>query len=523
MAMITISHTELRQFADLDMKETVENLTLLGVPVESVVGEELALEITPNRPDLLSIEGVGRALAAFAFSKNRQYSSAAAAANDSITIDSSVAKIRPVIGAGIVRGAQIDDDAIKSLMQLQEKLHDTLGRKRKKLAIGVHDLTKVKFPLVYKAVGLEDIAFVPLDTEEKMTAKQILEKHPKGVAYKHLVGEKCALIIDANNEVVSLPPIINADRTRLKAGAKDLLVEVTGTSEEAVKGALNIVLCSLADRGGKISSVRIGKESSPNLTGKRMMLPAESANKLLGTDFSKEEIAKMLVRMGYSADAKKDEVNVPPFRTDVLHEVDLIEDIAVAYDFNKFEPTLPNFFSIGKKKAQSAAHEVLIGLGFDEVITWTLSSKKAIAKALLPESKLVEIANPLTEDFTLMRPSLIPSLLTVLSESKKEKQPQKVYEIGTVATPELEERIGCCMLDSRSSFSNIKSVAVCLLNELGIDYEIREGKHPSFIEGRCAEIVVGKKIVGVFGEIAPQVLNNFDLEQPVSLLEMKSI
>lgn len=521
MALIELSISELKRMTGLSPKDVEEKLTLLGVPVEMVEGDEMFLEITPNRPDLLSVEGVARAINSFTGSKKYSYS-----ASDSgilLTVDPSVKKVRPFIVAATVTGVKMDDSLIKSLMQVQEKLHDTVGRKRKKVAIGVHNLDAIKSPLKYAAYGPEELSFVPLEKQTKMTPREILRSHEKGIAFAHLVKAKAALITDSKNDVLSFPPIINGELTRVKPDTRNLFIDVTGTSEEAVSLCLNILVCALADRGGKIGSVRIGNNTFPDLSQKEMKLPVKDANKLLGANFTPEQVAQMLGRLGHDSDAKTGKVRVPAFRGDVIHAVDLVEDVAIAHGFNEFEPTLPDFFTPGKRLRQDekALHATLCGLGFLEAMTWSLTSKKALASAGFSHEKALELANPLTEDFTVIRPSLVPNMLAVLATSKGEKMPQKIYELGIVNSRGKEERRLCAAIThSRASFSEIKSALQALASESGIALSISPLGHPAFIAGRCAEISLEGRKAGIIGEIAPSVLSTLNIEQPVAAFEI---
>ncbi len=516
MAVITVSYSDLKSFVDLSMEDVEKNLTLIGIPVEGIEGDDISLEITPDRPDFLSVEGIARALYSFTTGKAREYF--AAGSDYRIDVDPSVKDARPYIGAAVVKSVSMDEKILDSLIQVQEKLHDTLGRKRKKVAIGIHNLAPISFPLKYQAVGGESYSFVPLEKSEKMTMHEILQRHEKGQEYSHLVNGKFPLITDSSGECVSFPPIINADRTKLDESTNGLLIEVTGTSKESVESAVNILSCALADRGGQLFSVEINGKMHPNLKMEERTIPFKQALKLLDTFISKKQMGEMLAKMGYKVDGEK--IYVPPYRTDVLHDVDVIEDIAIAYDYNKFEPSLPDFFTPGKRNDSNSLHSALTGLAFNEVVTWTLTNPSLMERCLLPP-KLVEIANPRTSDFTHVRSTLLPNLLAIFSQSKDQKLPQKIYELGVCAEPQLKNHLGSAVMDSAVSFSDMKSYLDSIMGEMSIEYEIDEGQHPVFLKGRCAKISVGGKKKGYLGEVHPQVLNNLGIEQPVCAFEIE--
>jgi len=518
MALITISYSELCKFCDLPRERVEECLTRLGVPIERFEEDELALEITPNRPDLLCVEGVGRALAAFSKKEVRAY--AAEKSQISLTVDPSVAKVRPFIGVAAVYGATLGEAGLLSMIQLQEKLHDTLGRKRRKVAIGLHNLDAVAPPFKYAAVDPNSNAFIPLDKQSPMTPSQILKSHEKGTAYAHLVPTLCPLITDANNKVLSFPPIINGELTRVTADTKNLLIDATGTNAAAVSQAVNILAAALADRGGKVQSVKMNSREYLVLREKKMKLPCAAAQTLLGVKLSTKQAADSLRMLGYRISGTQ--VFVPGYRADVIHEVDLIEDIAIALDYNSITPTLPNFFEEGSKTEEAAYHETLTGLGFLEIVSWHLTNEDLLAKARYSGPVPLKIQNPLTFDFTHFRPSLLQNLLSVFAESKNEKTPQKIYEEGVVALPELETHLACGILHSKASFSEIKSVLMAVSQSLGIsNVELKPEPNTQFIAGRCGGVYFDGKLAGYVGEITPYALADFGIEQPIAAFEIR--
>jgi len=247
---------------DYRMDYLRDRIPMIGVSLESFDNKKTIIEAFPNRPDLLSIEGFVRALRGFlsievGFKKYDLKDS-----RIKLYIDSSVKNVRPYIASGIVKNVALDNQGLKSLMDLQEKLHLTHGKNREKVAIGVHDLDKVEAPFLYKAVKPDEISFIPLDMNEPLNLRQILQRHPKGRDYAGILKnfDRYPIILDKNNNVLSFPPIINGELTRVTENTKNLFIELTGTSNLAVNQALNIVIASISDRGGEIYSVElIGK------------------------------------------------------------------------------------------------------------------------------------------------------------------------------------------------------------------------------------------------------------------------
>ena len=231
----------------------------IGADPDEITDSEAIIEFFPDRPDLLSTEGVARALRAFTEQKLGLIDYEIIPPTTQMFISSEVLEIRPSISAGIVRGVTLDDVAIKSLMELQEKLHVTLGRKRKKVSIGIHDLSKLEGPFSYDTCSPHEPAFVPLQKDYEMTPQEILEEHPKGIEYAHLLSEfnKYPIIKDSNDEVVSLPPIINGAFTTITEDSTDVLIDVTGLDDNAVESCLNIVAAALVERGGVIEQIEL--------------------------------------------------------------------------------------------------------------------------------------------------------------------------------------------------------------------------------------------------------------------------
>ncbi len=533
MAVVEFDYNELYGFAGkkIAREELGAALSMLGMPVEETKDDTFFVELTPNRVDLLSVEGMGRALSSFLGVKAglREYS--ARPSGVELFVDRSVEEVRPFIAGAVIKNLKIDEKTITSLMQVQEKIHDTFGRKRKKIAIGVHNLDVLAPPFYYKAVKPRGIKFVPLDMRKEMDLDEILRAHPKGIDYAHILKghSRYPIIVDSKDNVLSFPPIINGELTRVTEKTCSLFIDMTGTHIESLGYALNVLCTSLADRGGEIFSVKIGGKAFPDLKTKTMKTSLARMNSLLGSQFSLAEAKKLLERMGFGVDAHGDElvVSVPCYRVDVFHEVDIFEDAAIAFDYNKFEPTLPNFFSIGRKMDDGGVRMAMVGLGFVEAMCWTLTNNKTnFDDMLAAQHQCAEISNPLTQDFTIVRTWLLPSLLSALRENRHEKMPQRLFEFGEAVLLEKGQsrqvkKLCAVSTHANATFSEMKSVAEALLHELGAKCELKGASHPSFIKGRAAGISKGGKQIGILGEVHPQVIRNFELEQPVAAFEIE--
>jgi len=526
---------------DLSMSFIEERLPMLGVGWEEKTKSEFSVEVFPNRPDMLSVEGLARAFASFIRIRPGLKEYKALDSEYLVTVDSKVSKVRPYFVAAVVKNVRFTDELIKSIIQLQEKLHMTHGRKRRKVAIGLHDLDKVFFPVTYTTKP-PDFSFIPLEQNREMTLKQILEKLPKGKEYAWILEgkEEYPILIDDKGVVLSMPPIINSEATKVEEGTKNLFIDVTATDLKAANEVLNILVTTFADIGCEIYKVKVKYVdtliTTPNLQPRSVELDPEYVNKLLGLDLSVEKIIELLEIMGYSAVKidNKIEVKVPCYRCDIMHSIDLVEDIAIAYGYENFEPTIPNIATLGKENEfeefSNKFRNFLVGFGLQEVTTFMLTNREKLFKKMnMPHVEVAETLNPKTEEYCVVRNWLLPSLMEILAKNKRYEYPQNLFEVGDVVHLDekgetgvkMERRLAIVLCHAKASFSEIKSVAESILLNLGIkDYKIEEGKCPCFIEGRDALIKVKGEIIGRFGEIHPLVLENWSLEMPVAALEM---
>ncbi|MCD6227526.1 phenylalanine--tRNA ligase subunit beta [Candidatus Micrarchaeota archaeon] len=493
----------------------------LGVQVETEKDEnkgveEVEFEITPDRPDMLSIYGLRRLLDVYKTKKPRLYELESKKPYGEIIIDPSVKDIRPYIVGAVVKGVDISDDDLKDLMQFQEKIHTTYGRKRRKIAIGIHNLSVIEFPVTYRKDKLDRVVFTPLEETKKMTGEDVVNKTEKGKAYAHLTKDGEAVFVFDKKGVVSLPPIINADRTKLTPGKQDIFIDMTGTDLNALTKGLNMIVTILSEMGGRIEPVKVNGEIYPKLTYNKYNIPKKYIDMFIDKKLKDNEIKKLLMSMDWVV--KGDYVCSQPYRTDIISEVDIAEDVLIAYGYKNITPEYPNLPTIGKQKKEHIFHKILTGLGFLEIKTWTLTNETKLKNANTTSKELIKILNPLSEEFTVFRPTLLPGILTVLNESKKVAMPHKIYELGVVAPPE-REMLGVGMCYPGATFSHIRSIVQSLITETGVNAEIKEHDDNRFIPGRCAVVMINGKRYGVFGEIHPLIIERFGIEQPVLYFE----
>jgi phenylalanyl-tRNA synthetase beta chain len=316
---------------------------------------------------------------------------------------------------------------------------------------------------------------------------------------------------------------------------------VTGTDFNAVVKSLNVLVTALADMGGQIESVIVKyperKIVSPNLTPQRMKLKVKYANKLLGLKLSEEEAINCLRKCRLDAVKAENgvlEVVVPPYRTDILHEIDLVEEVAIGYGYYRLKPSIPPTKTSGEQhpasKLANAARQIMVGLGFTEVMNFILTNETVhYLKMRLKPGKAVRLANPVSAEYSITREWLLPSLMKNLGDNKHESYPQRIFEVSDVITVDLRREtrsrrrlhIAAVCAHAQANYTEIRSIVDALLANLGLkNWKVEEAKHPSFLDGRTAEIRVKDRKIGVLGEIHPEVLENFELENPVAAFEI---
>ncbi len=509
--------------------------------VEKIEGNIVSVNLADgNRPDLWSVEGIARELRGALKVETGLKEYAAKNSDHRVFVNAKLESIRGYIACAVIRNLKLDDYTIRQLMLMQEKIDQTFGRNRKKTSIGLYEVNKLKWPLRYTITKPDENAFVPLDFIEKLTPKQILEKHPKGVEFGGLLKglDRYPIFVDAEDKVLSIPPIINSnDLGKINEETKDVLVEVTGTNYTAVNQVLTIMSVALADRGGEIYQVQIDypnrkPDITPHLEDKIVRISLAEINDWLGTKLDIMDVTGALQRARYGVSEDKDSliVKIPCYRSDVMHAVDLIEDVAIMYGYNKIEPESISLPTTGKlsdlEKFSDKVRELAIGLGAQEILTFMLTNKEVLfRKVNLNEGPVIEVSNPVSLNHYILRNSLVPTVLEFLSKNTKKEYPQNIFEVGEIAClakkgPETRRKFCFAASHNNADFTEIKQIAESIFRNIGKHFTTEEAEHGSFMVGRCAKAIIDGKEVGVLGEICPEVLVNFGLEMPVVVLEV---
>ena len=546
MPVITLELERFKKFLgrSVSLEDLVEHIPWIGVDIEEVGSDYVKIEYNPNRIDFSSPVGVARAFKRLMGWETGLKEYEVEKGNIELNVDESVSEVRPYIVGAVIRNLRLDADSVRELMEMQEDLHWGIGRDRKKVSIGVHNLDAVNPPFTYTTAKPEEVRFVPLDCSEEMNLQEILEKHEKGKAYRHLIdwAPRYPLLVDVEGNVLSMPPIINGELTRVTEKTRNLFIDVTGTNWNAVNRGLNVLVTALADMGGQIESVLVKypdrKFISPNLTSQKMRFRVRYANRLLGLRLSEEEAIECLRKCRLDAVRVEDgvlEVKIPPYRIDILHEVDLVEEVAIGYGYYRLEPSIPPTKTSGEQHPVSrfanTVRQIMIGLGFTEVMNFVLTNERVhYLKMRLKPGKAVKLANPVSAEYSICREWLLPGLMKNLSENKHESYPQRLFEVSDVIKVDLrketrskrELHLAAVSAHAEANYTEMRSILDALFANLGLkNWMVREAKHPSFLEGRTAKVYVRGRYAGVLGEIHPKVLENFDLENPVVALEVE--
>lgn len=526
--------------SELDERKLKEQVAKLGFEMESSGKDEVTLEITPNRLDLMDVIGFSRAIKNFMHkSKKFKYMLDEQEPMFSISVDQSVKKIRPYISGVVAEGLDLDNDSLLNLLNFCEKFCDTYGRNRKKIAIGMHDLAKVKPPLVYRC-GVDE-KYVPLGSSVKMSYSKVLEDTEKGRKYSSIIksGNVCYYpeLIDSEGALAFIP-ILNSERTKVTASTKSIFADLTGTSEYAVNKAADLLATIFIDMGARVRRVRInyGKSQidTPELEEKYIVLQLSRIEREIGVSIGFNNIISLANKMGYEAALVGTNIRftIPQYRLDIIDEQDVIEDIGIAYGYEYIRPAPIYYSQRGSLEPQTMFNrrvaETAVGLGYSEFANSYLTNEDINfdRPGIERDSSAVVLMNPKTEAISIMRTWLLPSLLKNLGMSTNDRLPQNAFELDMVFRVRSRKAVesyhlAAVSIDTNANFNDAKAVIGGLMATLGIDYAVSEFKHPSFIDGRCAEIIVNEKSAGFFGELHPMVLKNFGIEEPGTAFEIE--
>lgn len=530
--------------------------------VDAGASEVIRISLLPVRPDMFDAAGLARALRGYLGIETGLPMYRVEPSGFKVTVRPGLENIRPHLVACVVRGLVMDDENVKTVMKMQENLHWALGRNRRRASIGVYDLDTVEPDFDYSAVAPEGLKFVPLfgmpreegargqgsgigESEMRAaTPKEILEKHPKGVGYKHLLEkfDKYPLLSDAGGKVLSMPPIINSEGTRVTQKTRNLFVDVTGPDKNAIEKTIAVIACGLADLGAKVETVQVvypdgSKEVTPNLQPQTRTIDPRAIERLIGAEVP--DMAKVLERMRYGAkpEAGGITLQIPAYRADIMHECDIFEDAAIGYGYRNIEPRLVPNMTVGShqeiEELSTTARRAMTGLGFLEIMTPALTNvDEHYARLGLPVPEhSVRLENPISVEQTMAREQLITGLLSTLRVNTTREMPQLIFEAGDCfeLSPELDtgvrtrRKLGVAIAGPRVGYTDAKQGLDALAREFGLVLRFATADHPAFIPGRCGRVFVRGAAEfewGLVGEVHPEVLGRFGITQPTALFEV---
>ena len=522
------------------------------------------IEVAANRYDLLCLEGLALALSVFLEQKKMpefKVLNVLPAEERQLIVDPSVGKVRPFGLSAILRGINFTDETLKGFMELQEKLHNNICRGRKLVSMGTHDLDTVKGPFYYKAMKRKDIHFVPLNRTEEVDGDgmlKLLKDDPKLGKYLHLIEEsdEFPVMLDSNNVIMSLPPIINSQHTKMTLNTHNVLIDITGLDYTRCNIVLNTLVSMFSvycKDQFTVEEVKVTTEKEvknyPDLTPRIFKADVNYLRTITGIkDITPEEIVKKLEKMELSGkvlNEKEIEVSVPITRSDILHQCDIAEDLAISYGYNNITKQVTETNCYGRqqpynKLADLFRHEMAMG-GYVEFLTMALLSEKDLYTNMLkkPDDQSAKIFYSSCKEFEYMRSSLIPGILKSVEANKANQLPYKIFEISDVVVIDKDNEVGAsnkrelcfAYTNNVSSMEIVQGMVDLLMKKIGLvfmekndvkkRYVIKPSNDPSFFEDRQAEIYIQDDIkVGIYGIIHPKVLKNFNIKNPVTLCQI---
>lgn len=528
---------EMGRFAKLvgaDRRRILDRLPYIGLDIESIVGDTVRVEYSPNRPDFGTDFGIAKALRGLLGIEVGLSLYETVSSHWHVTVDPRLSPVRPFIACALVTGIRLDDENVRQLISLQEDLHNGLGRRRKKVSIGLHDSKFVRPPISYRAVP-RSFRFVPLDGKAEMTLDRILADSETGRIYGSILAgaKRLPILVDSGKSVLSFPPIINGTATKVTSMTTGLFVDVTSTEQKAGDDVLAILATTLSDMGGRISSVTVnspgGTRLTPDLSPRKITLDAALINQVTGLALDDDGIKKCLRKSRLDVAGKF--VLFPRYRTDIIHPVDIAEEVALGYGIDRIKPEYPPSSQAGAfdpfEEYLDRVADSMAGSGMIELMTYELSNERTLYKNFGRQSAgRLEVEGPKSLDHSILRDSLIPSLMEALSSNVKEEYPQRIFEVGRVyhvtGLKVSEEWHLCCLsAHAQVSFSEAKMYLDSFSRILtGKPTKTKSDTYWAFAAGRTASVTLAGRLVGAVGEVKPESLEAFGLGVPVCGFEV---
>jgi phenylalanyl-tRNA synthetase beta chain len=523
------------------LDDILQILPFIGVDIEGIDnGSAVRIEYNPNRPDFSSDYGIARAVKGLLeIETGIPEFKLSGRSGCSVKVDISTKQVRPFIVSLAAKNGKLDEETIKQLIAMQEDLQNVIGRRRIKASIGIHNLDSIRFPVKYATVK-EDFAFVPLGDSESHSIRHILKESDLGLRYGYILQKSNTypIILDAENNVLSFPPIINSDMTKIGTSTKNLFVEVTANNLKAADDVLSVMAMALYDSGFKIQTVSVDNskgrcKETPKMDPSKINVHIGYVNRIIGLKLKAPDILKCLKKSRLDGEIVSGQIvcTIPRYRTDIIDRADLVEEVAVGYGIYNLKTTMPSSGLSGKRNYLSnyldIAREVMTGLGMLEVVNFNLVSRKIHYQFMdIPEhDHMLTAEETKSIEHEILRESLIPSLMQSLSHNIHEEYPQKLFEVGKVFQYRDSIReywnMGIVVAHSKASYTEAKSIVQTFLKtSFGKNIVTKSNTKTILVQGRSSDIIVDGLTVGYIGEIKATISDNFKLRVPVAAAEV---
>ncbi|KAM0678320.1 phenylalanine--tRNA ligase subunit beta [Binucleata daphniae] len=597
MPTVSIDKNQLHNALNKSINEDISELLFdFGLEIDDIVLENdetvYKIEVGANRYDLLCFEGISKALRAYleieeyeetkVYNGTKTIETKKTDKNSDVILSDYEKKIettrntiiqqntteRPHIACAIIHNIQLTKETYDSFIDYQEKLNSSLGRNRSIIAIGTHDMSSVTFPVFYNKINKKDIKLAPLN-QKVMTGNELIDFYNQDNKMRHyckLLNEDFPVFYDAQGHILSVPPLINSDFSKISQQTTNIFVEVTGTDFNKVNTALKMILNNFRGDGYTPVTIQITdkKETSrcmqelnrknlnseinnklnlnnamynksdatkvtPYFYNNQFVFTKNEINNELGINITTQHIQKLLKKMMYKVTARNNEsteeivVDVFDARNDVLHKVDIFEDIAIAYGYNNFVKSNPPILTIGHENSLSKfcnkiRHECAQA-GYDEVLTLSLLSKKD------SKGECITLSNPKSLECEVVRNSLLPGILKSIYSNQHIGVPIRIFEISDVVTKQnttIKNQTNLCaaFVNKTDDLDNIIGLCTLIFKKVGLECELKECDNEIYFKQRSVNIMVDNIVVGTLGVLHPQLCNDFKIPFAISSFEM---
>lgn len=534
---------------DLSVLEIEETLKDLGMDIKGCSDEkdpELKVEITAEKIDMVSVAGIGRAIKYYRGLSKKLPTYDIVKGKNKVIVDKSAALARPKTVCVILRDVNMTQELLDEMIEIQEKIHESFGRNRKKASIGIYPCDEFKFPVTFTGEKPENIIFHPLEAEGEMSGLEILEKHETGKKFAHLLAENDLFPVfrDSDSKVLSMPPIINSNDTgRVDLTHKDLFIEISGFNLTYLDNLLKVLTTTFLEFGAKAETVLVEYSDSDNyelnLDNSEDKVSLDYINSLIGIKVDSKQIKDLALKVMFEvSEVNGDEITflIPPYRCDIWHDSDIADDIARAYGYNNIVPSFPAISTIGSTLEISDFKDrlttTMVNFGFLELYSYILTSTKTQFNKFgfdEPDCDFEKLIDSEDQGLNMTRVRILPEVLESLHINRKNKYPQKVFENGftiqkdeSCDTKARNEGHMCSVIaDPKSNYTQIKGVFDTFMKMNGIPFEVvSDDTIPFLIPGRSAKVLVKGIEVGFIGEVHPKILDSFGLLVPCSAYEI---